>query len=352
MSRRSKKTIRKRGLPPGTLVYTGSREVRNTEAYTIWYHLQDFIQHPNYAPTLGSRTEGVLWVDIRNLTEVASIERAGADFEIHPLALEDILNTQQRTKIDEYNDAFLMIVPNMRFEAATDELVIEQIGVYTGPHYILSFQEDPDDTFSMVRQRIEEAGSKIRRKGPDFLLYSILDHIVDGYFEVIDTIENSLFDIESALPSATEPNEQKARLFHLKYTVTRMRQRILPLREIASRLTRTDHTCLDDSNEPYFRDLYDHTVQVLDGLDNLRELINNVESLYQAEMSNRMNNVMRLLTIISTIFIPLSWVAGVYGMNFDHMPELRWRYGYFIVLGLMLALVAGMLTYFRRKRWL
>jgi magnesium transporter len=352
MARRKKKIARKRGLPPGTLIYTGTREERPSEVRTIWYHHDELVRHEQYAPTLGSRMEGVLWIDVRNLSEVALIDRVGTDFNIHPLALEDILNTQQRTKLDEYDNGFLIVVPNLRYDAAQNELLSEQITFFTGSHFVLSFQEDPDDTFAWIQQRVVDINGKIRRKSPDFLLYSLIDHIVDGYFESVDNIESVLIDIENQIYTAADPTEYKSRLFQLKYILAQMRQRVQPLRDTASRLTRTDHSCLEETNAPYFRDMYDHVVQVLDALDNLRELIVNVESLYQAEMSNRMNNVMRLLTIISTIFIPLSWMAGVYGMNFEHMPELKWRYGYFIALGLMLSATIGMLVYFRRKRWL
>ncbi len=214
------------------------------------------------------------------------------------------------------------------------------------------FQEDPDDNFAPVRKRAQEGIGRIRKKGPDYLAYTLLDTVVDGYYVVLDDIQAQLFELEETLHKNGAEPEVKAGIFNLKHVVNNFRHRVLPLRDAATRLYRTESELVDESNRLYLRDVVDHVAQILDGIDSQRDMLSSLESLYHAEASNRLNNVMRLLTVISTIFIPLSFVAGVYGMNFDNMPELHSPYGYFIVLGAMFIAMAGMLLYFRKKRWI
>jgi magnesium transporter len=216
----------------------------------------------------------------------------------------------------------------------------------------LSFQEDPDDDFAPVRKRALEGIGRLRKKGPDYLAYALLDTIVDGYYEVLDGIQGQLFELEESLHRNGAEPEVKAGIFTLKRAVNEFRFKVLPLRDAATRLYRTESDLVEESNRLYLRDVVDHVAQILDAIDNQINMLSSLESLYHAEASNRLNNVMRLLTVISTIFIPLSFVAGVYGMNFDNMPELHSRYGYFIVLGGMFFAMVGMLMYFRKKRWI
>jgi len=343
--------IRKKGLPPGTLIYTGSRTDKPSSVYSVLYTENKYTEHPYYRNEL-RKTAGLIWVDIRSLTETAFISKIGDDFGIHPLAQEDVLDTQQRPKLEEFDNGLFIILPNLIFKPETIEIVSEQIAIFVGSDFVLSFQEDPDDTFASVRKRAQEGIGRIRKKGPDYLAYSLLDTVVDGYYVVLDDIQKQLFDLEETLHRNGAEPEVKAGIFNLKHVVNHFRQKVLPLRDAATRLYRTESELVDASNRLYLRDVVDHVAQILDGIDSQREMLSSLESLYHAEASNRLNNVMRLLTVISTIFIPLSFVAGVYGMNFDNMPELHTRFGYFIVLSGMLIAMVGMLIYFRIKRWI
>ena len=343
--------IRKKGLPPGTLIYTGYRTDKPSSVFTVQYAENKYSEHPYYSKEL-RKNPGMIWVDIRSLTETALISKIGDDFRIHPLAQEDVLDTQQRPKLEEFDNGLFIILPNLTFKPETVEIVCEQIAIFIGSDFVLSFQEDPDDNFAHVRKRAQEGIGRIRKKGPDYLAYALLDTVVDGYYVVLDEIQKQLFDLEETLHRNGAEPEVKAGIFNLKHAVNNFRHRVLPLRDAATRLYRTESEIVDTSNRLYLRDVVDHVAQILDGIDSQRDMLSSLESLYHAEASNRLNNVMRLLTVISTIFIPLSFVAGVYGMNFDNMPELHTRFGYFIVLSGMLAAMVGMLIYFRKKRWI
>lgn len=344
-------TIRKKGLPPGTLVYTGYRTEQPSSVQTVKIADGNYSEFPYYDSDL--RTEqGLIWVDVRNLTETDLIARIGDDFLMHPLAQEDVLDTQQRAKLEEFDNGLFLILPNLTWKADTFELVNEQISIFIGAHFVLSFQEDPDDDFAAVRRRALEGIGRIRKKGTDYLAYALLDAIVDGYYEVIDCIQNALFELEAELHQKGAEPGVKSGIFKLKRVVNEFRFRVLPLREATTRLYRTESELIDESNRLYLRDVVDHVAQILDSVDIQQNMLMGLESLYHAEAANRLNNVMRLLTVISTIFIPLSFIASVYGMNFDNMPELHSANGYYYVLGGMFVAMLGMLVYFRKKRWI
>jgi magnesium transporter len=343
---------RKAGLPPGTLVYTGHREELPSNVFVISYNESDYSERGHYTPDLHRRASGVFWADIRSLTDTALIERVGADFQIHPLALEDVLDTQQRAKLEEYDNGLFFILPNPRFEAETCELVNEQIAMFLGRDFVVSFQEDPDDTLAPVRRRAQDGLGRIRKKGSDYLAYTIADAIVDNYYAVLDDIEAKLLEVEESLHRNGAEPSCKAQIFDLKRVVNEFRHRVMPLRDAATRFYRTESDLVDEANRLYLRDVTDHVAQILDSLDSQRDTLTSLEALFHAEAASRLNNVMRLLTVISTIFIPLSFIASLYGMNFDNMPELHSRYGYFFVLGVMFVAMVGMLTYFRAKKWI
>ena len=343
--------IRKKGLPPGTLVYTGDRTDKPSTVFTVQFTEDKYVEQPFYSPDW-RKARGLVWVDVRSLTETALIARIGDDFRMHPLAQEDVLDTQQRAKLEEYDDGLFIILPNLNFNPHTREIYSEQISVFFGKDFVLSFQEDPDDDFAPVRLRAIEGIGRLRKKGADYLAYALLDNIVDGYYEVMDAIQEQLFELEETLHRNGAEPEVKAGIFSLKRTVNDFRFRVLPLRDAATRLYRTESDLVDEANRLYLRDVVDHVAQILDSIDNQLNMLASLESLYHAEAANRLNNVMRLLTVISTIFIPLSFVAGVYGMNFDNMPELHNPFGYYYVLAAMFVAMVGMLVYFRKKRWI
>ncbi len=352
MGRRRLKRLRKRGLPPGTLVYTGVHTSVRVAVHSTRYNETDCVEQSHYPPEWRPSSEYVSWIDVRGLTDTALIERIGADHALHPLALEDVLNTRQRSKMEEYDETALFILHNLRYDAENSDLVSEQISIFLKKDSVISFQEHSDDTFKGIRERLQKGLGRLRKKKADYLAYTLLDTVVDNYYIVLDDLESALSELEDQIYQPNANNNIKARIFNIKRAMGDFRCFIVPLRDAALRLYRIEASWVDESNRLYLRDLVDHVVQILDALDNLREILAGIEALYQAEISNRLNNVMRLLTIISTIFIPLSFIAGIYGMNFEHMPELRWPYGYYAILLFMGAAATGMLLYFRRQRWL
>lgn len=339
-------------MPPGSLVYTGYRETRPAQLLTVAYNEQAYEVKESYAPQLLQNQCTVRWIDVGGLTDTALIETIGNDHGVHYLALEDILDTQQRSKLDEYENGLFFILHHIKLNCEALEMQTEQIALFAGHGFLLTFQEDPDDTFEPIRERVQESIGRARKKGVDYLAYTILDLIIDSYYAVLDDLEAQTLKVEETLHGTSSEHFPKARLFQLKRAVNDFRHRLLPLREAVTRLHRTESDIINDNTRLYLRDLVDHVAQILDGVDNQREMLANVEALFQAEASNRLNHVMRLLTVISTIFIPLTFIVGVYGMNFDNMPELHWQQGYFIVLGVMFGLVLGMVVYFRKKNWI
>lgn len=352
MGKRRHKKIRKKGLPPGTLIYTGDREAKPSLVWLIRYNEKTYSEKEAYLPAWVNDEGHLYWIDVRNLSDAATVERIGNDAQLHPLVLEDVLNTTQRAKLEEYDNGLFIVAHHLFLMPGQLELGSEQISFFMGERFVVSFQEDPDDTFQAIRKRLQEGVGRLRKKGPDYLAYALLDNIVDNYYLVLDDIETVLLDLEAQLHNNNSERLFKARIFELKHIINQFRHRVMPLRDSVMRFYRTECPFVDDSNRLYLRDLMDHVAQILDSIDNYREILSGIESLYQAEIGNRLNNVMRLLTIISTIFIPLSFIAGLYGMNFDNMPELHWHNGYFYVLGFMLTASLGMLYYFRRNRWI
>ncbi len=351
MSRKNKTKKRKIGLPPETMIYTGDREETPSLTRTIAYNADSMGVVEQFAPE--NYSEGKrLWVDVRNISDVEHVKAVGERFGVHPLAQEDVVNTTQRAKMDEYENGLFVVLPNIHFDANWNELRFEQISMFIGKEILLTFQEDPDDTFKILEQRLQESNGRTRKKGTDYLAYASIDTIVDNYFVALDEIENTIFEMENSVYNHEMPTHFKSKTFNLKHILNQFKQKVQPLREALIKMHRSDCPYLGDGDLLYLRDVTDHVVQALDQMDSFKDQLTNLEALYQSEMNMRMNNVMKLLTVISTIFIPLSFVAGVYGMNFEYMPELKWHYGYFIVLGLMFASAVSMLIWFRLKKWI
>lgn len=299
----------------------------------------------------GPGVDCVNWYDIRGLHDVALIESFGKQFNIHPLVLEDILHTQQRPKFEEYGDEVFIVASALTFDRQLHELNIEQIAIYFGKNFLLTFQENEDDTFVAVRERLATSQSRIRTCNSSYLAYALLDSVVDHYFHVLDRIEDRMDELEAQINK--EPSRKvKENIHHLKYQLISMRKAVMPLREATSKFSRYEGSIMEASTSLFVRDLYDHVVRISDFLETYRDLLGGVQELYLSELSIRMNNIIQVLTIITTIFVPLSFLAAVYGMNFDNMPELHLRYGYFYLLGVMLLISISSLSYFKRKKWI
>jgi magnesium transporter len=350
-----KKRKRSDNLPPGTLVYTGDRDYLPTQIYSVRFNEKDYADKktvddfPAYTPVADS---SITWIDVRSLHDAPLIERLGLAYNVHPLALEDVLDTQQRAKMEEYDNHMFFILHHLKLNSDLMELKTEQIAVYAGDAFVLSFQEDPDDTYVVVRKRILENLGRVRKRGVDYLMYSLLDIIVDGYFVALDELDQQIIELEQNIYQYGAEMDYKGRLFEIKQVVGQFKSKVMPLRDAIFRLYRCESIHIEESTRPYFRDVSDHVTQALEIAENQRELLLNLEALFHAEAGNRLNEVMRLLTVINTIFIPLTFIVGIYGMNFDNIPELHMQYAYFAVMGFMGLLVIGMLVYFRKKKWI
>ncbi len=352
LARRKRRRTRKHGLPPGTLVFTGDQHADKPEVTLVQYN-EATAWDKKATESVPESTPGnyVTWYDVKGLHHIPLIEQLGQQFNVHPLALEDVLDTTQRPKFEDYENALFVIVQALTFDEVNKEISTEQIALYAGADFVLSFQEKPDDTFQSVRERILHNGGRIRKRGADYLLYALMDTIVDHYFIVLDRMEESLEKHEHEILTAPDENT-KSRIHQLKLQVLALKKSIYPLREAINGFSRCDNALVKEDTRIFIRDIYDHTIQIIDTLENWRDILNGLFDLYLSQLSYRMNNVMQMLTIISTIFIPLTFVAGIYGMNFDNMPELRWHYGYFLILGIMLCIALGLLAVFKRRGWL
>jgi magnesium transporter len=348
--RRSKKS----GLPPGTLIHVGEERAEPVHITTMAYDEQrvDEQEVADIADCLALAAKpGVTWVNVDGVHEVEVVQQLGDCLFVEPLILEDILNTDQRPKVEDFEDYVFLVARMLRYDGDDGGLQVEQISLLLGPNYVISFQEKPGDVFDPVRARIRGARGRIRRMGADYLAYALVDALVDSYFLALERIGERIETIQDKL--ITDPRPETLRAIHdLKRDLIFLRKSVWPLREVTGTLERGETSLVGESVLIYLRDVYGHVIQVMDTVETFRDMINGMLDIYLSSISNRMNEVMKVLTIIATIFIPLTLITGVYGMNFQHMPELAWPLGYPLVWVVMLAIAGAMLLYFRRKKWL
>jgi len=344
----------KAGLPPGTLVHIGDTPLEGVKITVISYNQTElredsYRQFDECLPGLDHTF--IKWVNVEGVHDVDLIRRLGESYRLHPLVLEDIVNTVQRPKIEDYGD-YLFIVLRMLRPLENNEFTSEQLSIILGQDYLFTFQEGiKGDVFDTVRDRLRNAKGKIRGMGPDYLAYALIDAIVDCYFSVLEGIGERIVDVEDDL--AIKPDSTSLHVINgMKKEIIFLRKAVWPLRESISYLERGDSPLLSEATRLYFRDVYDHTIQVIDTVETYRDLLSGMLDLYLSSISNRTNEVMKFLTVIGTIFMPLTFLVGVYGMNFKHLPELEWRFGYFILWGIMIAVTLAMVVFFRRKNWL
>lgn len=293
-------------------------------------------------------TPTVTWINIDGIHDVGVIEKIGKEFDVHTLILEDILNTGQRPKFEDMEKYLFVVLKMLRLENGT--VVAEQVSLIVGSNYVISFQEQVGDVFEVIRERIRSAKGKIRKMGADYLAYTLLDSIVDNYFAVLENFGERIEVMEEEL--VVEPDQQTLHQIHgLKRQLINLRKSVWPLREVIGGLERSESELIKDETEVFLRDVYDHTIQVIDSVETFRDMVSGMLDIYLSSVSNRMNEVMKVLTIFAAIFIPLTFIAGVYGMNFEYMPELKYRWGYFGVWGVIICVAAAMLIYFKRKKW-
>lgn len=339
---------------PGTVTYVGTKEQVETVLEVIDYNADNFERFTSKKPEDAFQFEEedrTTWINIDGLSNTGEIEKIGKYYDLHPLIIEDIVNTNQRPKIDEYKDYFF-IVAKMLYYREDGRLENEHISMVLGKNYVLTFQEAGGDVFDGVRERLSAAKGRIRSRGADYLVFALLDAIVDHYFIVIDDMSDKIEAMEERLFDVQPKDDTILEIQELKRTMLRIRRAVNPLREVVSRLEKMDHDLVQEQTINYIRDLYDHMLQVSENIEIYREMTWGLMDMYMTTISNKMNEVMKVLTIMASIFIPLTFLAGIYGMNFEYMPELGYIYSYPILLIVMSFLIIGMLIYFRRKRWL
>ncbi len=342
------------GQPPGVPQFTGERQVDSLRLDLIEYDADSFAESSpqSIAELEQCRTvPRVSWVNVIGLHDTDALSEIGRLFDLHPLVVEDIANTDQQPKAELFDNYLLLVLKMIRCNDAKSEIDIEQVSVVLGRNWVITFQEKPGDVFDPLRERLRAAKGRIRATGADYLAYSLLDAVVDHYFLVLESLGERTEDLEDEVLDDPQ-REVVQRIHQLKRELIVLRRGVWPLREALSLLQRGEHPLIAESTLPYLRDVYDHCIQVIDTIETFRDMVSGLLDVYLSSVSNRMNEVMKVLTIIATIFIPLSFVAGVYGMNFDVMPELHWRWGYYACLGLCALIAGGMMWFFRRKRWI
>ncbi len=354
MNENPKSISKKAGLPPGALVHIGKRKSNKIKISVIDYDEDHFSEEICKTPEACFEyrdKKSVSWINVDGLHEIEDIATIGKQYGLHPLLLEDVLNTRHRPKIEEFDNCIFLALKMFGVSKDGQHIISEQVSLILGQSWVLSFQEQEGDIFDTLRARIKEKKGNVRSRKSDYLFYRLIDTIVDNYFFVTEHLTDVIDGLEVRVLSKQD-QESLHEIQRLKKQLTTLRKSIMPLREAVSYLEKDDNGLIDESTTRYLRDVYEHIIQVNDTIDSQRDAVASIMDLYLSGVSNRMNQVMQVLNIIATIFIPLTFIAGIYGMNFDNMPELHWKYGYFAIWILMAIIIVFMIRYFKRKRWL
>jgi len=342
------------GLPPGAIVHIGEKKVEKARISIIDYDETQFQEKE--AKTVEEcfpfkDRPTVTWINIDGLHQLGIIEKLGKYFSIHPLILEDIVNTGQRPKVEDLEYYIFIVLKMLYYDDEHDEIKSEQVSLVLGPNFVISFQESEGDVFNPIRERIRNAKGRIRKMASDYLLHALIDAVVDNYFIILEKLGEKIESLEEEL--VKNPTTQTLQQIHsLKGELIFLRKSVWPLREAISALERGESSLIQTTTLIYLRDVYDHTIQVIDTVETYRDIVSGMLDTYLSSISNRMNEIMKVLTIIATIFIPLTFIAGIYGMNFKYMPEIEWHWGYFTILIIMAVIVFSMILYFRKKKWI
>lgn len=354
MSKPIKKRSKKSGLPPGTLVHIGEKRTEKVKITIIDYDKEHFEEKKvkNIEECFPFKDKPTItWINIDGIHDLEIVKKIGKHFGLHPLLREDIVNTDQRPKVEDFGNYIFIVLKMLEYDSKKSEIKSEQLSLILGENFVISFQETEGDIFNPIRDRIRNAKGRIRKMGPDFLAYALIDTVVDNYFIILEKIGEKIEDIEEELVTNSKPQTSQT-IHKLKGEMIFLRKSVWPLRELINGLQRSESPLIKESTDIYFRDVYDHTIQIIDTIETFRDMASGMIDIYLSSISNRMNEVMKVLTIIATIFIPLTFIAGVYGMNFKYMPELHWYLGYPFALLLMLLITMFMLLYFKKKKWL
>lgn len=354
--RKNKQKLRsKRGMAPGTPVFTGQQKMASVDITSICYSEADFcetnLKTIEEAIESIRKSKGVTWINIDGVHDSVAIEAICDYLDIHKLTVEDIVSVSQRPKLEEYPKYLHAVIKDLTYHAEEELFDYEQISFLLKDNVLITFQERTGDTFDGVRKRIREGIGYVRKRGADYLLYALLDSVVDNFFVILENFGEKLEDLETELLENPDKNSL-TKLHNIRRETLGLRRAVYPMREMVAAFEKLDEPLFSQDNKVFTRDLYDHTIKVIETIEIYRDMTSSLLDLYINSVSNKMNEVMKVLTIMTSIFIPLSFIAGVYGMNFRYMPELGYKYGYFIVLGLMAVVFFGIIFYLKRRKWL
>lgn len=354
MSEMNIKSTYKVGLPPGSLVHIGKKKAEQIKFELFEYNQKNYksSEFTSADDCLQNLTlKDVTWLNINGLHDTQSIAAIGEKFKLHPLLLEDVLDTHQRPKFEDFENYLFISLKLLRLKENGKSFVTEQISLVLGVNWLLSFQEEQVDLFDDIQLRLKESKGNIRLKSSDYLLYRLIDTVVDNYFFVTDFLSDTISTVEEKV--IKNPDESvMVEIQALKKQLNKFRKVVVPLRDVLSSIQKDETKIVDKFTLNYFRDVHDHIIQVIETIELQRESLSSLTDIYLSSISNKMNKIMQMLTIIATIFIPLTFIVGVYGMNFDNLPELHLKYGYFYVWGIMIGIILIMMRYFKRKKWL
>lgn len=344
----------KAGLAPGSLVHVGTKKAGNAKVTLIHYDRDSLEEREilSLDECLSSSTKaGVTWIDVEGIHQLDTVEKIGKLYDLHPLTLEDIVNSEHRPKMEDYGDYIFIVLKTLSYSARTGKLDSAQISLVFKPSLVISFQEAETDIFEPLKERLRKGKGRLSKQGSDYLAYALMDSIIDGYFLLLDELGERIETIQEELVG-NPAKETLQRIFSIRHDMTQLRRFIWPLRDFINLMLRGEIPLIEEQTRLYLRDLYDHTAHVVETIDTFRDTLSGMIDIYLSSISNKLNETMKVLTIIATIFIPLTFIAGVYGMNFENMPELKWPWGYAAVWLVMVGVAASMLTYFRRKNWI
>lgn len=357
-NRKNKKRFRTPGLSPGELSgFDHSDDQDIADIYLIKFNEEELIEGTVASVSEmivpAQNADHVYWYNIDGVNNPDQLREIEQKYNLHPLLMEDIASAEQRPKLDDYEDCLFLTIKMIRYDEKINSIFSEQVSFVVAPNLILSFQEKhkAGDVFNPNRERLRTNKGRMRKMNVDYLLYSLLDTIVDHYFEIMEYVGDKLETIEQQMLTDPDPAKLKE-LYKFRRELIYLRKSVWPLREVIVKLERDACSMITEEVKPFLRDVYDHTIQVIETVESTRDILSGIVDVYLSSVSNRMNSVMKVLTIISTIFMPLAFITGLYGMNFDNMPELHSQNGYYVVLVVCAVVAIGMIIYFQRKKWL
>lgn len=348
------KKLRPAGLPPGSLLFTGKAQVSDYHLSVIEYNEETLIEkkRATIEECLEHLTTPLMtWIEVNGVSDPTMIASIGKHFKFHPLVLEDILSTGQRSKLDIYQDQVFIVLRLLLYNETNKTLRDEQVSLVFGPNYLVSFAEGNEDIFQPIKERLRQKSHRIRSQGSDYLAYTLLDMIVDYYFIVLEKVDINLDLLEEELMTLPKP-DTLMKIQYAKRDMVILRKAVWPTRDVMNRFLRLENSLVSPTTQLYLHDVYDHIVQIIDIIEGFRDVVSGMIDIYLSNINIRTNDIMKVLTIMSTIFVPLTFISSLYGMNFDNMPELHYPWAYPLILIVMASVACGMLLFFRRRNWI